>query len=205
MNSVDLFTHAFAGAQTESSMKSYSQSVNIGVGDLTGWMAEKANEMKADFKSFMDSRLWEFSARIMGDGDGDYVGRFEIGYLGTANGLQGAQGFMRDYIMASPTVRQMYEDDLLDGYGGEFSSDNVGIGRDNIYFRRATNGVVRRENDRMLHSHFSDTGLPGLSFRERVNIHKTWRAADAWLAETFLDITSVRGENRKDHQENIDA
>lgn len=207
MNSSDLFIFAAAGAQTENSMGVYqnyvnSQNQNI-IGGLTGWLAEKAQKVQDNFSGFVNSRLWEYSARLLGEGNGEHVGRFEIGYLGTLNGIQGAEGLMQNYIMANPNVMKLYEEDIIEGYGGGFSPLCTGIGADNYFFRQANNGVTRKEEiegvPHWMRSHYQDTIGEGLSFRDRVNIHKTWAAVDAHLASTYLDITSPLCKNRKDH------
>lgn len=208
MNSSDLFVLAVSGAQTESSMGAYQSYVNqysqnVPTG-LSGWLADKAQQVQSNFAGFMNSRLWEYSARLLGEGNGEYVGRFEIGYLGTINGLQSAEGLMQNYIMANPNVMKLYNDDLIEGYGGEFSPMCTGVGRDNFFFRQATNGVNRKEEidetEKWVRTNFHDTVGEALSFRDRVNIHKTWAAVDSHLANTYLDITSPLGKNRKDHQ-----
>jgi len=207
MNSSDLFIFAASGAQTESSMGAYQNYVNSQnqnmLGGLTGWLADKAQKVQDNFTGFMNSRLWEYSARLLGESNGEHVGRFEIGYLGTISGLQSAEGLMQNYIMANPNVMRLYQDDIIEGYGGGFSPLCVGIGADNFFFRQANNGVTRQEEieeeQRWMRSHYHDTIGEKLSFRDRVNIHKTWAAVDQHLATTYLDITSPLAKNRKDH------
>lgn len=208
LNSSDVFAFAAAGSQTEQSIGAYqqyvgSQNEHVPSG-LTGWISEKATQLNQEFTQFVSSRLWEFSARLLGDGQGEYVGRFEVGYLGTISGLQNAEGLMREYIMANPNVRKLYDDDIIEGYGGDLNVHNHGIGRKNYFFRQANDGVARKEErdekDRWLHSHFHDSIGGRLSFRERVNVHKTWAAVNDHLANQYLDITSPTGEYRRDHK-----
>ena len=207
LNSSDIFSMAMSGVQSESSIGMYksaleSQIQNIG-GQITGWLAEKSQSIKDNFKNFYDSRLWEYGARIGLGNEGEYVGRFDIGYLGSVTGLQSAQGLMRNYIMAHEGVGRLYKDELISGYDGDFSENCTGIGRDNIFWRMANNGVTRKEEIdgdlRWLRSHFTESNGNSLSFRERVNIQRTWRAIDYHLAEESLDITSASGEFRKDY------
>lgn len=207
VNSSDIFAYAVGGAQTESSIGAYQNYVNTQSGvppsGLTGWISEKATQLNQSFNKFVSSRLWEFSARLLGDGAGDHVGRFEIGYLGTISGLQNSEGVMRDYIMANPNVRKLYDEELIEGYKGEFSNTNTGIGKDNYFFRQANDGVVRKDleaPDQWTHSHFYETNNHRLSFRERVNIHKTWTAVNEHLAKSCFDITSSTGEYRVDRK-----
>jgi acylphosphatase len=71
--------------------------------NLSGWLGETLESVKEAHKTFMNSRMWEFSNRINGK-DGQFVGRFEIGYLSEVQYQQQATGFMRDYIMANPAL-----------------------------------------------------------------------------------------------------
>jgi len=208
MNSSDLFAFAVAGAQTEQSIGQYQNFVNqtnaIQPTGVSDWLKSKVDNLQQNFTSFVNSRLWEYSTRLLGEGKGEYVGRFDIGYLGTIEGLQSAEGLMQNYIMANPNVMKLYQDEIIDGYGGKFSPLCSGIGRDNFFFRQANNGVLRQEGEgeeqQWLRTHFHDSTGNKLSFRERVNIHKTWNAVNEHLATTYLDITSPMGEARKDHK-----
>jgi len=206
MNSADLFAFAISGAQTENSINSYANSFNQSIanaGELSGWLKDKVGELQKSFTGFVNSRLWEYSARLLGHGKGEFVGRFDVGYLGTVTGLQSAEGLMQNYIMANPTIMKLYQEDLIEGYGGKFDPLCTGIGRDNYYYRQAPDGVIRKEviedKNQWLRTDFNDSIGGPLSFREKVNVHKTWAAADAHTANTYLDITSTLCNNRKDH------
>lgn len=209
MNSSDLFVFAAAGAQTEQSMSTYQSYLNgssqFTPTGLTGWLKEKTEALADNFTSFMKSRLWEYSDRLLGESQGEYVSRFDVGYLGTVTGLQNAEGLMRNYIMANPNVMQLYNDEIIEGYEGDFDPLCTGIGRDNFFFRQGNNGVTRQEEineeQRWLRTHFQDTIGSPLTFRERVNIHKTWNAINDHLAHSYLDITSINGAKRKDFEE----
>lgn len=208
MNSSDLFAFAVSGSQTEQSIGQYqafvSQTNAVQPTGISDWLKSKVDGLQQSFTGFVNSRLWEYSSRLLGEGSGEYVGRYDIGYLRTVDGLQSAEGLMRNYIMANPEVMQLYKDDIIDGYGGEFSALCSGIGRDNYFYRQATNGVMRQEGNgddrKWLRTHFQDSIGNALSFRERVDIHKTWNAVNHHLATTYLDITSPMGKARKDHE-----
>lgn len=206
MNSADLFAFGIAGSQTESSIGNYAQSVGSAAtipDGVTGWLRERVIGMQQNFTSFVNSRLWEYSARLLGEGQGEFVGRFDVGYLGSAEGQQSAEGLMRDYIMANPNVMKLYQDEIFEGYGGEFSKLCTGIGRDNFFYRQATSGVLMRdivdEKAQWGRTSYNDSVGQALTFRERVNIHKTWNASNAHIAGNYLDITSPLGSYRKDY------
>lgn len=213
MNSANAFTFAISGSYTENQMQQYQQYVNQSAAafqSVGGWLAQQATKAVDNFSNFMDSRAWEMGKRLLNNQDGEYVGRFEIGYLGTVHGLQGAQGFMRDYIMAHKGLHQDWLDGNIEGYDGEFHARCRGIGEENIFYRRAMHGLLNLEmvNDapQMRHTHYHESLGGGLSFRERVDIQKTWTAVDHHRAKALFDVTSPSNQplkNAKDPGEAV--
>ncbi|MGB3945558.1 MAG: hypothetical protein WBK76_01845 [Candidatus Saccharimonadales bacterium] len=204
MNSANAFSYAVSGNYNESQMAKHAEYINQSAGafqNAGGWLAEKANQMVNSFNTFLNSRAWEMGKRLLNNRDGEFVSRFEIGYLGSLNAQQNAQGFMRDYIMAIPEVMQGYLDGNLEGYGGEFSPLCTGVGEENIFYRRSMNGLLNIETVddqvRLRHTHYHDSLGGELSFRERVDLQKTRSAAMYHLAETLFDVTSPEGNRRK--------
>lgn len=207
MNSAAAFSYAISGSMTEQSMNQYANMLNAShqqVKALGGWLAQQAEKTMDGFNQFVNSRAWELGARMLKKNDGEYVGRFDIGYLGSMAGLQGAEGFMRNYIMANPEVMQLYLDGEISGYDGEFHESCSGVGRANPYYRKAMHGIVHftevDETRRAVHTHYHDTGGGQLSFRQRDNIQKTYNAINHHLAATQFDFTSVDGKKRKSFQ-----
>jgi hypothetical protein len=197
MNSAHAFSYAVSGSYTENQMQKYADYVNNSTQAFQqagGWLAQQATNALEGFNSYMTSRAWEMGKRLLGKSDGDYVGRFEVGYLGSVAGLQGAQGFMRDYIMAHEGLHQDYLDEKISGYDGVFSPLNVGIGQENIFWRRAMNGLLHLETKddvtRLKHAHYLESSGGGLSFRERVDVQKTWTAVGYHRTKGLFDITS---------------
>lgn len=204
MNSASAFTFAISGSYTENQMQHYQQYVNQSAAAFQsagGWLAQQANKAVDNFSNFMDSRAWEMGKRLLNTQDGEYVGRYEIGYLGSVPGLQGAQGFMRDYIMAHSGLHQDYLDGNIEGYDGEFHARCSGIGEDNIFWRRSMNGLLQLqmvdEVPQMRHTQYHESVGGGLSFRERVNIQKTWTAIDHHRALNLFDVTSPSNQALK--------
>lgn len=197
MNSANAFAYACSGAMNESDVRNYAQYVQLNnerVSRLGGWFAEQAKKTFDRFNDFVDSRAWELSKRLSGNNYGDYVGRFEVGYLGSLEGQQNAEGFMRDYIMANPDVMKLFGDEVIEGYGGDFSKHCRGIGRDNPFYRKAMNGVVnlRKEGEvsKADISHFNDSALNGLPIRSIFDIQRTWHATRHHIAKNLFDPTS---------------
>ncbi|QGH71901.1 hypothetical protein N1M2_38 [Klebsiella phage N1M2] len=201
LNATSAFTRACSGSMTDASAGAFNTFMN-GFYDryqnLSGWLGETLNTVKEAHKNFMDSRMWEFSNRINGK-DGQYVGRFEIGYLSEVQYQRQATGFMRDYIMANPLLMDLYQEGRVDGYGGDFSDLCSGVGRDNFYYNKAIDGKVmfnEEENtlNRTVYTSSRDS-LTHLTFSERVDIHRTWQATNLHIAANLFDPTSIIGDN----------
>lgn len=201
LNATSAFTRACSGSMTDASAGAFDKFMN-GFYDkyqnLSGWLGETLNTVKEAHKNFMDSRMWEFSNRVNGK-DGQFVGRFDIGYLSEAQYQRQATGFMRDYIMANPLLMDLYQDGRVDGYGGDFSDLCTGIGRDNFYYNKTIDGKVmfdKEENtlNRTVYTSSRDS-LTHLAFSERVDIHRTWQATNLHIAANLFDPTSIIGDN----------
>lgn len=199
MNSAHMFSHAISGSFTDQQMQQNAEYVNQQLGaaqQLGGWLAKQAGNILEGFNKFLDSRAWEFSRRLDGyDGD-RFLGHFEIGYLGSADAIMGAQGLMANYIMANPKHMQAFLDGQIKGYEG-LSPLCKGIGAENMFFRKARHGVMEFEvTDDVVsskHSHYMDMGNDILSFRHRSAIDCTWAAADHHRAKGLFDIKSEKG------------
>lgn len=207
MNAADAFSFSCAGAIDEGRMRQYAGYVQMNfdnVKGMGGWLAKEAEKTLDRFSNFMNSRAWELSKILTGNGDGEYVGRFDIGYLGSLNAQQQAQGFMRDYIMANPLVMQMYLDGGLEGYGGDFSQFCNSVGKNNVFYRNATHGIVQTETkddvQKTWFSHFGDVPGTGMSFREQADIMRTWKATNHLIGSQLFDMTSP--SNKKMNEDN---
>ena len=67
----------------------------------------------------------------------------EIRYLSTIGEMQWAPLAMQRYIMAEPTVRQMYHEQRLEGYDGTYKDAYPeDIGESHYHYRRVMNGIV---------------------------------------------------------------
>lgn len=207
MNSANAFSYAISGSFNEDQISKYGDYVAQSTAILQGaggWLAQQATKTLDQFTKFVDSRAWEMGKRLLGTSDGDYVSRFDIGYLGSITGIQGAQGHMRDVIMAHPELMQLYLDGEISGFDGELSNWCQGIGVENLTYRRMWNGVLNLSQvddvNVLHHTHFHDTLGGKFSFRERVDAHKTHAAIDHHRLTTLFDLTSPSGELLKKHQ-----
>lgn len=206
MNSANAFSYAISGSFTDEAINKYADYVNNTTAMLQnvgGWLGQQASKTLQNFDTFLNSRAWEMSKRLLGNTDGDYVSRYAIGYLGSISAQQQAEGYMRDYIMGIPEVQQLYLDGEFDGYGGDFSKFCTGVGESNLFHRRSMNGLLNLtvEDDvpHLRHTHYHDSLGGKITFRERVDVDKTRRAARHHIASTMFDITSMDGGYRKSY------
>lgn len=200
MSSAQGFSYAISGSFTDDAINKYAEYVNNTTSMLQnagGWLGQQATKTLENFDNFLNSRAWEMSKRLLGKEDGEFVSRYAIGYLGSVNALQGAEGYMRDYIMAHPGIMRDYIAEEIEGYGGEFSHFCTGVAEENLFYRRAMNGLLNlqtvEDKVQLRHTQFTDTLGGKLPFRERVDIQKTWRAVDMHRAKNMFDVTSPKG------------
>lgn len=201
LNVTSAFSRACSGSMTESSaaqFNNYMSGFYEKYDNLSGWLGETLTSVKEAHTSFMNSRMWEFSNRVNGK-DGQYVGRFEIGYLSEVKYQQQATGFMRDYIMANPLLMGLYLEDRVSGYDGDFNALCSGLERENYFYAKSIDGKVMydKEEQTLNRTVFSSSRdqLTHLTFSERVDIHRTWQATDLHIAKNLFDPTSVMGGN----------
>lgn len=188
------FTRAISGSLNEHSAAAYNQRMQEHYAEfegLGGWLGETLENAKQNHEKFMTSRLWEFSNLFDGK-KGMYVGKYEIGFLSKAEYQRDAIGLMRNYIMANPNVMEMYNDDRIYGYGGDFSDLCSGIGRENHFFNKAMSGVLYYNEDKELVRTDYTTSIDGfgtLTRQERQDIQRTWLHSNQHIAENLLDFT----------------
>lgn len=203
MNSADAFSFSISGSHTESSINRYADYLNRAnavLGRFGGWLGDQAVRNMESFDNFLSSRAWEMGKRLLNKEDGEFVGRYSIGYLGSVNAQQQADGYMRDVIMANPIIQQLYLDGEVEGYGGEFSHFCSGIGADNLIWRRMFDGVVNLDQvddvNRLRRTSYNDSAVGKYSYRDKVYAHKTHAASNHHIATTQFDITSSKGNKR---------
>lgn len=211
MDSTMAFGLACSGRVSEQTMSYYADFVHSSLEKfqgLQGWIGDQAKKSLEGFNNFVNSRAWEMSSRI--SRENEWVGRFDIGVMTSAEAQYNATGFMRDYIMSNPLVMQAYLDGSLFGYGGELCAYNTGVGEDNPYYRRATDGMLLyKEVDvdgqvekQFYHKHFMDSiSSDKLSFRNRYDIQRTWKASNRMLAEGLFDFTNPNGGKLINHED----
>lgn len=203
MNAMRAFVMSTCGEVTDQQMSIYHQQVYNNYTQVKaagGWMAEGADKAYSEFSRFVESREWEMSGRMNATSGNERLGAYAIGRLVTMQGIQAAEGMMRDYIMSMPGVMEAYQAEELSGWEGAFSDWCNGVGEDNIYYRRQMNGLLNfREhegNQQAYYKHYIDSvASTQLSVRERLDLAVTRHAVNHHLANSLFDLTSA--DNRK--------
>lgn len=113
--------------------------------------------------------------------------------------MQNAPDVMIPYIMAVPTIQEMYQNEELVGYGDRYVSPYEGIAHDNFIYRTANHGMVHAATDEEEATSFRQyweshaTGA-ALTHHQKVAINQTMRSA-AWIIENDVhDCTSEWNE-----------
>lgn len=120
---------------------------------------------------------------------------FDIG------GMQQAPTVMQRWIMANPTVRELYHNQGCDGYADSYTDHHPGtIGESHYDYRRATEGMVQIDeaNDAWFVKLYPDDlyeGDKNLSHDEKVDIFNTWDIIEMFVNAGKVDPTSVTNSN----------
>lgn len=122
----------------------------------------------------------------------------DVRVLTTIAEMQWAPPAMQRWIMAEPTVRQMYHQQRLEGYDGSYQDAYPNdIGEDHYHYRRVMDGVVQfnegdDEPEWSATTYFDelDPDEAQLEFSEQEDILDTWTNIVAKIREGKEDPTS---------------
>lgn len=197
MSVTKAFTFGVCGSMSPQLANQFDNQMNDffkSQGHLSGWLGEKLQQVKESHNHFMKSHMWEFS-RLNDMKEGQFVGRFEIGYLSEVQYQQQATGFMRDIIMANPNMGRLYDEGRVSGYDSEFKLD-MGIARDNYYYNKVQDGRVRLDEERgdisLTHFISSRDSFLRYTTKQRKDAYRTWRASDIHIGRG-LDPSNILG------------
>lgn len=198
MSSSAAFGYAASGSMNEQVASIYNQQMQNyynSFGNATGWLGETIEKVRSEHDYFMRSRLWEFGKKLK-NGEGTFVGRYEIGYLSGLDSQRDAVGLMRDVIMANPMMGELYKEGRVSGYAGDLSNLNFGIGRENRLFNRINNGYLDHTEEGTKHTQFLSTRnkMTSLSAKERHDAHRTWRATNVHIEQGYDPSISIIGD-----------
>lgn len=112
--------------------------------------------------------------------------------------FQTAGLMMQRFIMAKPEVKQMYRDQMCDGYSRTYVDPEInGDVKDHYDYRLATDGMFQYQEDNgYKYYHYLDSLKEGdrvLTFAEKVDIQHTWDNMDILMAISSCDPTDPAG------------
>lgn len=116
--------------------------------------------------------------------------------LMTVESIQTANPNMQRWIMAEPNIRNLYHDQLCDGYSNTYVDMFPGTIKDNHYdYRRVMDGVVIGEQEpELIAKFYIDDLFEGdrdLNHHEKVDILSTWDIINMCMNNSDIDPTSL--------------
>lgn len=112
--------------------------------------------------------------------------------------FQTAGLLMQRFIMAKPEIKQMYRDQMCDGFSKTYVDPEInGDVKDHYDYRLATEGMIQfQENDGYKYTHYLDSLKEGdrlRTFEEKCDIQHTWDSLDILMAVSSCDPTDPAG------------
>ena len=127
----------------------------------------------------------------------------EIYYYNSLEAIMAATPYMQNFIMANPTIRELYNNQLCDGYNGTYIDIDPGyIGDTHYHYRRVMDGVIQDIEDadgnyQWIAKTYMDELFHGdreLDISEKSKILATWEVMDLFIKQR-KDPTKVNGGN----------
>lgn len=108
--------------------------------------------------------------------------------------VQQAPDSMVRWIMANPSLRKLYHDKRVEGFGKRYTDPQPLVsGKLHYDYRRVMDGVVTEKDGVVSYSNFYDAPLPGdtvLSLIDKAVIRMAWCAVDEAIEEGVTDPSS---------------
>lgn len=127
----------------------------------------------------------------------------QIRYIPDLVGIQTAPLMMQQYIMANPTIREMYHKNLCDGYSDTYIDVHPDdIGDTHYDYQKVMDGLVYEENVgteeepiyRTMINIYPDIAIEDrLLPEEQIDLYNTWEMLEAYLKAGDDDPTSPYG------------
>lgn len=125
----------------------------------------------------------------------------EILYYNTLEAMQSATPYMQNYIMANPMIRELYNDQLCDGYSDTYIDIDKGTIADTQYhYRRVMDGVIQDTEDsegnyNWVSKNYMEDLLEGdkeLQIEDKAKILSTWEVMNMFI-KAGQDPTNPNG------------
>jgi len=180
---------AVLGSANQDAMQYINQSVNRFM-DVAGHVGQAiADRVNTQYQAFVDSTIGNRAAAIKNMVNAMWQDD-SIRPLTDWGEVQNAPLQMVPYLMANPTVRELYHADRIEGYGDRYLDKYPdSIGRDHYTYRRVTNGMVQSDghwNEYYEQLHKDDVIL---NLIEKTAILSSWETMDD-MVDDGLDPTN---------------
>lgn len=182
------FAYAAAGRMSEQAAREYDRAISERLSryrDTGGWLSEAVGRAEENHRFYIDSGMWDFANLVRGS-NGVYVGRYDIGYLGTVKAQRNARGLMRHVIEANPIIRSLIEAGRISGY--EEMDDRSEWGKElDYYYQKLTDGLLTKQDEEMIVKWYitSRDNHTRYSAKERTDAAKTWRMSNRMVEQGF--------------------
>lgn len=149
-------------------------------------------DLKKSFNAFFSSEAIANARKVLGSIDHGNAVAY-IGALLTLEAVQKASLANQRWVMAHPTLRDMYHHQQIDGYSDTYVDVDPGMIGDRHYdYRRAIDGLTIEQPDgEFLCTIYGDELKEGdfdLTINEQVRIQDTWRFLSDYLAQKRKDL-----------------
>lgn len=108
-----------------------------------------------------------------------------IYYYSSLDMMQHATPYMQNYIMANPTIRELYNDQLCNGYGEVYTDIDPGTIYDKQYhYRRVVDEVILVTEDGWKCTNYEEDLIEGdteLDIYNKSDILSTWEIMDIFI------------------------
>lgn len=124
----------------------------------------------------------------------------QIRPLVTLEDFQSAPPVMQRWVMAEPTLRALYQKQLVEGYAGQYVDRFQGrIGDDHYDYRLITSGVVQETEDGYRARTYYEELLPNeknIAPIDKMDVACTFDRLRALLLQPSVDPSSIFGDER---------
>lgn len=144
------------------------------------------SRVKNLYERLNDSSIMERARAVVRAASG--IMNYNVIYqINNLEDLRAASTVMQRWLMANPTVREVYLDQRCDGYSETyFNIHDKDIGEDHYDYRRVMHGSLVKENNEYVFKHYYDSPITDdekpLTVEEQFIIQDAWDIANLYFA-----------------------
>lgn len=170
------------------------------MGSFAGSIGNRIYDVLQNSYNYVNDTMMQYNIRQELSKNDIAQFNYEYGFINSFRGLQEASMVMQRFIMAEPTIKQLYLDQNLDGYSGSYvniSGNEIG---DNDYdYGLVNDGIVQIDevNDTWRTVEYFTPLIQGdrrLNIMEQDDILHTWRTARQIMETCKYDFTKYNDD-----------